>query len=216
MRFIVLDRHRHRRRRVAVYVNGALVWPRTDWKPRALCHGIDAATFIPDYHRGNPVAPSGCAQPVPGLPGRGAECLAYAKATRSVGWWGGVFVRYPHSERVHDRPRQAKLTEIEVTAIRDRYARGGVTQRQLAGRARCHQGPDQPDRRRQGLEGRSRPDQATPDEGEGAPHRRRRPCDPPGQGRRHRDGGPDGPLRRGSRSTIGLIMRRQTWADLSD
>lgn len=110
---------------VAVYCNGVLVWPRIDWKIMASCRGLGADRFVSLDSESPPLVKQLC----PSCPVR-AECEHYGRATRSVGWWGGVRLALAPTRLRRDR--QARLTWERVTEMRRRYAAGGVTQRQLA------------------------------------------------------------------------------------
>ena len=111
---------------VAVYCNGHKVWPRRDWIPLAACRGVDPNVFVPDNPRRWTPAP--VMQLCPPCPVRDA-CREYGRATRSSGWWGGEYLPLPSSAH---RPRGEKLTWDQAVEIRQRYAHGGVLQRDLA------------------------------------------------------------------------------------
>lgn len=58
------------------------------WRERAACQGSDIDLFVPDNPGPHAVIPAECGW----CPVR-AECLAYGLATKSIGVWGGQYLR---------------------------------------------------------------------------------------------------------------------------
>jgi hypothetical protein len=123
------------------------------WRAQARCRGVGCAAFIPDELGPTPpVVLELCV----GCPVR-AECEEHGRSTGSSGWWGGVFLRLGFTPKEWtrlriwakelvlsnedprrdvraeiDQGRRRVLTQPIVDEMRERYAAGGVTQRQLA------------------------------------------------------------------------------------
>lgn len=58
------------------------------WRERAACQFSDTDQFVPDSPGPRPPIPAECGR----CPVR-AECLAYGLATKSIGVWGGQYLR---------------------------------------------------------------------------------------------------------------------------
>ena len=108
------------------------------WKSSERCATASMVMpSVPDYRGRLTVVRGGSnagavagAQPVPGLSGAPSACPT-ARPPRSVGLVGWCTLRYPYAERVQEigLVLQADLP-ADVTAIRNRYADGGLTQQE--------------------------------------------------------------------------------------
>lgn len=58
------------------------------WRARAACRGRDTDLFVPDHRGPHWTPPAECGW----CPVR-AECSAYGQATKSIGVWGGRYLR---------------------------------------------------------------------------------------------------------------------------
>ena len=126
------------------------------WRRQAACLGVGVEQFVPDARAQPTEPPAIVTRLCPGCPVR-EECESYGRSTGSSGWWGGVYLcrgfALPEWRALaqwakqlvtrNDNPsrdvraeialgRPIKLTQPLVDQIRQRYAEGGTTQRDLS------------------------------------------------------------------------------------